>query len=52
MNDTTPAAMKATASTTWSSFHQPWESIITPISNTPAAIATMPKRIEIARTDV
>ena len=52
MNATMPAPMKTTTKTAWSSFHQPSASISTPISITPAAIATIPNRIEIALTDV
>ena len=52
MNATMPATMKTTASTPWSSFHQPAAMNSTPISATPAKIATMPNRIEIDDTEV
>jgi hypothetical protein len=49
---TTPAAMKTMAASAWSSFHQPAARNSTPISSTPAAIATKPNKREIADTDL
>src|SRR5260221_5627181 len=51
MNEMIPVAMKATDRSAESSRHQPLDIIVTPISTTPAASATNPKRIEIALTD-
>ena len=51
-NATTPAAKKASASTAFSSFHQPAAMKIMKISKMPAAIPTKPNRREIACTDV
>ncbi len=52
MNATTPATRNASASTPFSSFHQPAARKIIPISTTPAAIATNPNKSEIAWTEV